>query len=77
MSQSKWPVSTRTLPVQRWITWLKYIPLLDLICARQILIILKLFFFVQATDLSRSEASEEDKIKAMMTQSTQDYDPSK
>ncbi|KZS17169.1 Something that sticks-like glue [Daphnia magna] len=31
----------------------------------------------QATDLSRSEASEEDKIKAMMTQSTQDYDPSK
>ena len=32
---------------------------------------------LKATDLSRSEASEEDKIKAMMTQSTQAYDPSK
>ena len=37
----------------------------------------KIYVFNQATDLSRSEASEEDKIKAMMTQSTQDYDPSK
>ena len=37
----------------------------------------KNYVFNQATDLSRSEASEEDKIKAMMTQSTQDYDPSK
>lgn len=32
---------------------------------------------IKATDLSRVEASEEEKIKAMMTQSTQDYDPSK
>ena len=35
------------------------------------------FFLIKATDLSRIEASEEEKIKAMMTQSTQDYDPSK
>lgn len=34
-------------------------------------------FLIKATDLSRVEASEEEKIKAMMTQSTQDYDPSK
>ena len=31
----------------------------------------------QATDVPWSEASEEDKIKAMMTQAAQDYDPSK
>lgn len=28
-------------------------------------------------DLTRLDGSEEDKIRAMMTQSTQDYDPSK
>lgn len=34
-------------------------------------------FRTQASDLSRVEATEEEKIRAMMTQSTQDYDPSK
>ena len=29
----------------------------------------------QAVDLSSLDASEEDKIQAMMTQSTQDYNP--
>lgn len=50
-----------------------------IVCLFIYLFIYYLFFifFVKATDLSRSEASEEDKIKAMMTQSTQDYDPSK
>lgn len=31
----------------------------------------------RAVDLTRLDGSEEDKIRAMMTQSTQDYDPSK
>lgn len=31
----------------------------------------------RAVDLTRLDVSEEDKIRAMMTQSTQDYDPSK
>lgn len=31
----------------------------------------------KATDLSSLDAPEDDKIKAMMSQSTQDYDPSK
>jgi hypothetical protein len=31
----------------------------------------------QAVDLSSLDASEEDKIQAMMTQSTQDYNPVK
>lgn len=31
----------------------------------------------KAVDLSQLDASEEDKIRAMMTQSTLDYDPSK
>lgn len=31
----------------------------------------------RAIDLTRLDGSEEDKIRAMMTQSTQDYDPSK
>ena len=31
----------------------------------------------KAADLSNLDAPEEDKIKAMMSQSTQDYDPSK
>lgn len=31
----------------------------------------------KAVDLTRLDASEEDKIRAMMTQSTLDYDPSK
>lgn len=30
-----------------------------------------------AVDLTRLDGSEDDKIRAMMTQSTQDYDPSK
>jgi hypothetical protein len=32
---------------------------------------------MKAADLSRVEGSEEDKIKAMMSQATSDYDPSK
>ena len=31
----------------------------------------------RSVDLTRLDGSEEDKIRAMMTQSTQDYDPSK
>lgn len=31
----------------------------------------------KAMDLASLDASEDDKIKAMMSQSTQDYDPSK
>lgn len=31
----------------------------------------------RTVDLTRLDGSEEDKIRAMMTQSTQDYDPSK
>lgn len=31
----------------------------------------------KAVDLSSLDASEDDKIRAMMSQSTQDYDPSK
>lgn len=31
----------------------------------------------RGVDLTRLDGSEEDKIRAMMTQSTQDYDPSK
>lgn len=31
----------------------------------------------KATDLTNLDAPEEDKIRAMMSQSTQDYDPSK
>lgn len=31
----------------------------------------------RSVDLTRLDGSEDDKIRAMMTQSTQDYDPSK
>lgn len=38
-------------------------------------VIVTVVYVFQAVDLSSLDASEEDKIQAMMTQSTQDYNP--
>lgn len=77
-SQSPWRTSARTLPALCSTTWPRYSwrnpPWILFTC-------LSLFFVfvpkLKAADLSRSEASEEDKLRAMMAQSSQTYDPSK
>jgi len=48
---------------------------IGIVLYQQVVILVTVVCVFQAVDLSSLDASEDDKIQAMMTQSTQDYNP--
>jgi len=59
---------------QFWVVFVEY-KNIGIVLYQQVVILVTVVCVFQAVDLSSLDASEDDKIQAMMTQSTQDYNP--